>query len=255
MKREILTDNIVVYRNAIPDKEQWLEDLKNSKYWQKWYDVGQQIQLSPKTMSMFTDFPSEDQWADAINGWKDMMFFDNESPERIFENLRLKQIEDIFYKTTKDYISMFPLQDMPNWHRGGSTILRYDAKKEGEITTEASGTISYALPFHTDFDQNSRDEKGLKPKITVTMYLNDNYEGGDIEYRVFDKTYSKMSINGDTMIDLETGKIVEGFNYKPQAGDVIIFPSDIPYYHGVKRVTKGQKIFIRTFWMYDTKTT
>jgi hypothetical protein len=145
---------------------------------------------------------------------------------------------------------MFPIKNMPNWERGGTNFLRYDAKGEDEVTTEASGTISYALPFHTDFDYPTADKPGLKPAITVTMYLNDDYEGGDIEYRIFNKSHEKILIEGTTMIDKDTDEIVPGFNYQPQAGDIIIFPSSLPYYHGVKKVTKGQKLFIRTFWMY-----
>jgi hypothetical protein len=82
------------------------------------------------------------------------------------------------------------------------------------------------------------------------MYFNDDYEGGDIEYRLFDKHFTHFRIEGDTMICTDTNEIVPGFNYKPQAGDIIIFPSKLPYYHGVKKVTKGQKLFLRTFWSY-----
>jgi hypothetical protein len=86
------------------------------------------------------------------------------------------------------------------------------------------------------------------------MYLNDDYEGGDIEYRIIDKHYNHLRIEGETMIDTDTGEVVPGFNYKPRAGDIIIFPSKLPYYHGVKKVTKGQKLFLRTFWMYNPET-
>jgi hypothetical protein len=163
------------------------------------------------------------------------------------EEFKWNEIEEAFYKTTTDYLSVFPLNDMPNWFRGGANILRYDAKSGDEITTEAAGTLNYALPFHTDFDYPSQYEPGVKPAITVTMYLNDDYEGGDIEYRLFDQPYTEFRIEGDQMIERKTEKIVPGFNYKPRAGDIIIFPSKLPYYHGVKKVTQGQKLFLRTF--------
>jgi predicted 2-oxoglutarate/Fe(II)-dependent dioxygenase YbiX len=88
---------------------------------------------------------------------------------------------------------------------------------------------------------------GTKAEITVTMYLNDDYDGGDIEYRNYDKHFTHFRIEGDQMIEMETNKVIPGFNYKPQAGDIIIFPSKLPFYHGVKKVTKGQKLFLRTF--------
>jgi hypothetical protein len=143
---------------------------------------------------------------------------------------------------------------MPNWYRGGVNILRYDAKDEGEVTTQAAGTVDYALPFHTDYHYQTAHLPGPKTEITVTMYFNDDYEGGDIEYRMFDKHYTHFRIQGINMIDSETNEVIPGFNYKPQAGDIIIFPSKLPFYHGVKKVTKGQKLFLRTFWTYVPET-
>jgi predicted 2-oxoglutarate/Fe(II)-dependent dioxygenase YbiX len=136
---------------------------------------------------------------------------------------------------------------MPNWFRGGVNFLKYNAKNENEITTEAAGTLNYSLPFHTDYYYPTAHKSGTKPEITVTMYFNDDYEGGDIEFRVFEKQYTHMRIEGNTMIDMDTKQVIEGFNYKPQAGDIIIFPSKLPFYHGVKKVTKGQKLLARTF--------
>jgi hypothetical protein len=73
------------------------------------------------------------------------------------------------------------------------------------------------------------------------MYLNDDYSGGDIAFIV------KESDN-----DVEDKEIV----YKPQEGDVIVFPSGHPdyfsesgkYLHAVKAVTSGTKYLIRCFY-------
>jgi hypothetical protein len=246
MTKEILADRVIVYRNAIPNAEEWANQLLNLNYWEKWYDVGQQISLGGVN-SLFNSFPTSDEFASVIGNWKKSHFF-AKNPEA-FKFVNLQKIEDIFFETTSDYIKTYPL-NIPNFNRGGTNILRYDAKKTDEITREASGTATYALPFHTDFDQQSENNPGPKPAITVTMYLNDDYEGGDIEYRLYNKSYQDMRIEGIDLIDNETQEKAPGFNYKPQAGDVIIFPSNKPYYHGVKKVTQGQKVFIRTFWMY-----
>jgi hypothetical protein len=66
------------------------------------------------------------------------------------------------------------------------------------------------------------------------MYLNDDYEGGEISFKVFkeDGTYSKIE-------------------YKPQQGDVMVFPSGEPFFHGVKTVQSNNKYFLRTFWWYN----
>jgi molybdopterin converting factor small subunit len=78
------------------------------------------------------------------------------------------------------------------------------------------------------------------------MYLNDDYEGGEIEFRLFDGLYHEMKTEDSNFIDLKNNKTIEGFNYKPKAGDIVIFPSDIPYYHGIKKIVKGNKLLIRT---------
>lgn len=253
MQREILADRIVVYRNAIPNNEAIIQALKNSPYWEKWYDVGQQIPIAAQDHEFnFDFFPHQEEWETKVKTWADSHFF-RANPEGL-DVFKFMDLEEAFYKTTTDYISLFPVNDMPNWYRGGVNFLRYDAKEEDQITTEAAGTVNYALPFHTDYYYPTSSEPGVKPALTITMYFNDDYEGGDIEYRLYDKQYTHFRIEGTNMIEIETGNVIPGFNYKPQAGDIIIFPSKLPYYHGVKKVTKGKKLFLRTFWMYNPVT-
>lgn len=250
MNKEILSDHIIVYRNAIPHNKEIIRFLKNYQLWEKWYDVGEQIVIpAPQQGFHFESYPTKEEWDTSVSLWKQSPFF-QKYPSAL-EDFYWFELEDIFYNTVEDYLNTFPINDLPNWHLGGVNILKYDAKKEEDITTAAGGSAKYVLPFHTDFHYETADQKGLKPAITVTMYFNDDYEGGDIEYRVFNKTFDKALIDGVNMVDKETGETVPGFNYRPQAGDIIIFPSRMPYYHGVKKVTKGQKLFLRTFWMYN----
>lgn len=248
MKKEILANNVIVYREAIPHYETLLNILEDSNLWEKWYDVGQQIPIAATHGFSFKEFPSKEDFESKIGLWQDVDFF-QKNPEMI-KTLFWSELEKVFYDVTKDYLDTFPVLDVPSWDRGGVNVLRYDAKESDEVTKEAAGTVNYALPFHTDFHYPEEYKPGLKPTLTVTMYVNDNYEGGDIEYRVFEKDNSKILIDGEKMIDRDTNEVVPGFNYKPQAGDIIIFPSRRPYYHGVKKVTKGKKFFLRTFWMY-----
>ena len=86
-----------------------------------------------------------------------------------------------------------------------------------------------AMDYHTDFQEELSDEPGEKFGITCNMYLNDNYEGGEVLY----------SVNG------------KEFSYKPKRGDVIVFPSTHPYYHAVNIVSEGEKAFIRSFWHFE----
>jgi hypothetical protein len=84
------------------------------------------------------------------------------------------------------------------------------------------------MQYHTDFIQSQKDMPGEKFFITCTMYINDDYKGGDIEFFIDNKL----------------------INHKPVAGDILIFPSTQPYFHGVKTITDGNKFFIRNFVMH-----
>jgi hypothetical protein len=75
------------------------------------------------------------------------------------------------------------------------------------------------LPSHTDSfgDDNS-------PTLSSVMYLNDDYEGGEIEFK-----------NQNLCI-------------KPKAGSLVIFPSTPPYYHQSKKIVSGVKYMVLQFW-------
>lgn len=85
------------------------------------------------------------------------------------------------------------------------------------------------MQYHTDYIISQAEMPGEKFHTTCTFYINDNYNGGDIEFYV----------NGDVT------------NHKPKAGDLVIFPSTPPYFHGVKSIPDGNKFFIRNFIMVD----
>jgi hypothetical protein len=249
MKKEILADRVIVYKNAIPNNEEIIQFLKTTDHWQKWYDVGKQIGIAPNDSELYFDnFPTREEWDSKVSSWKNSHFF-QKFPDAL-DQFKFFDLEEALYNVSADYLSIFPVDNMPNWHRGGVNFLRYDAKQDAEITSEAAGTVEYALPFHTDYHYQTADIPGPKVELTITMYFNDDYEGGDIEYRIYDKQYVHFRIQGTDMIEQSTGKIIPGFNYRPEAGDIIIFPSKLPYWHGVKKVTEGQKLFLRTFWTY-----
>jgi hypothetical protein len=89
----------------------------------------------------------------------------------------------------------------------------------------------YTIGVHTDWHNHRLDEPGPKQILTYTIYLNDDYEGGEIDF-----------------VDEENNKLIV---YKPKKGDITIFPSGQPYWHGARAVkSEPSKIFIRTFGIY-----
>jgi len=89
----------------------------------------------------------------------------------------------------------------------------------------------YTIGVHTDWHDHRRDEPGPKQILTYTVYLNDDYEGGEIDF-----------------VDEEEKNVIV---YKPKRGDITVFPSGRPYWHGARSVKSDpNKIFIRTFSIY-----
>jgi predicted 2-oxoglutarate/Fe(II)-dependent dioxygenase YbiX len=66
--------------------------------------------------------------------------------------------------------------------------------------------------------------EGPQPVISVVAYLNDDYEGGEIEFRD------------------------QNIKIKPEAGSIVIFPSKEPYFHASLPVISGIKYMTPGFW-------
>jgi len=67
------------------------------------------------------------------------------------------------------------------------------------------------------------------PNISVVLYLNDNYEGGEIFFKE------------------------QNVKIKPEAGSIVIFPSVEPYYHESLPVISGIKYMSPGFWRKASK--
>ncbi len=72
---------------------------------------------------------------------------------------------------------------------------------------------------HVDWNEHNPDLK-----YSYVVYLNDDYEGGEINFP-----------NQNIIV-------------KPEAGSIILFPSTEPYQHRSLLITKGNKYFVPHFW-------
>ena len=70
------------------------------------------------------------------------------------------------------------------------------------------------------FDTHMDDGGGNFRRVSTVYYLNDNYEGGEIEFPRFN------------------------VKYKPKENDMIIFPSTYTYNHAVSTITSGERYCI-----------
>jgi hypothetical protein len=114
------------------------------------------------------------------------------------------------------------------WVVNGPTIARYNI--------DAGNAADLAMRYHTDYIREPIQSPGPKFIFTTTTYINDDYEGGAIDFAVGKKL----------------------FKYKPKAGDFIVFPAGHPdylsedgivYLHSVDKCTGTEKILTRMYWM------
>lgn len=86
---------------------------------------------------------------------------------------------------------------------------------------------SFTLVRYTEgqfFAEHSDGGEGLNRKISIVIYLNDDYEGGEIYFRNLNLTM------------------------KPRANSLVIFPSTEEFVHEAKPVISGTKYVITSFW-------
>jgi hypothetical protein len=91
-------------------------------------------------------------------------------------------------------------------HVEGYNLLRYQTGEE----------------YKSHYDGGIADQRSISP----ILYLNDDYEGGELEFTNF------------------------GLKIKPEAGSLFIFPSNFPYSHIAHPVTDGTKYAIVT-WLHE----
>lgn len=77
---------------------------------------------------------------------------------------------------------------------------------------------AYMGPHTDSYDDDE------KPTISVVAYLNDEYQGGEINFPN------------------------QGVNIKPEAGSIVVFPSRSPYVHESKTIISGTKYMSPGFW-------
>lgn len=224
-------DKINVYKNALKDTDTVLkmfQRLENSDTkihsippMTKWFDSGQVTGYIGPVPPEF-EFEDEDS------------FIQKKAINDIFNVYR-----DVFQDYMQeyagkegwpDYMTNFNYNDRNVWTETNSiSFLKYDTNK-WEYNPEL-GNHKLPMHFHHDTADDLIDAPGRKLAVTITIYLNDDYEGGEI---VFVDTKNKKS-----------------YSYKPRAGDVTVFPSGSPYLHGVFPRYKNKRYLARMFMFYE----
>lgn len=200
--------NVIVYRNMLANPQKSYEIIKKSeasssgkyflKPWTQWAQFGTYTQI---------------KWGEELNDAEAGEMFNDE--KEFHEELKIA-----YDKAASHYRAHTGLEFPEDARYSGNSYCKYF----DEIDTLSN---NMTMQYHTDYIISQRDMPGDKFHTTMTFYINDDYDGGDLEFYI------------DNNI----------INHKPKAGDLVVFPSTDPYYHGVKKIYNGNKYFVRNFVM------
>lgn len=127
-----------------------------------------------------------------------------EAPEQDFLRIISEEIHKGFKPCIADFCGRYSVDteyDVPTTYQ----ILKY---KESQ----------YYIP-HLD------DGKNTRRRVSAVGYLNDDFEGGELNFPLLN------------------------FKYYPMTGDIIVFPSGAPFTHEARPVKQGIKYSIVNWWM------
>ena len=235
-----LYPKIFVYKNLFNDIDQTFKLLKEST-------GGDDEILSPWTQwSIFGEYLSP-----AVKNYEQRLYIEGikeiktETEKQEKQKMFLLELVTNFHIATKDYIFKNSVildqykvvpdvldkngNQIEDWIVSGPSIARYKPDIDDKM----------AMMYHSDYIREPLRSPGFKFAITALTYFNDDYEGGEIDFIV----------NG------------KAFMYKPEAGDILVFPSGHPeiltedgsvFLHGVLAPKNSSKYLSRMYWMkYD----
>lgn len=185
--------------------------------------IKKELDIVNKITTSLTDNPEDKfSWQPAYVGYKQLMpeyrdcndfkfKKENLMDDPTEKSLLLQQVWQDCYDAQKvavdNYCKRFNIMELRYWE--AFNFIRY---REGQHFKE-----------HHDH--------GFSYNCTVSLvsYLNDDYEGGGLYFRL------------------------QGITYKPEAGDTVIFPSNYMYPHQALPVTSGTKYSLVTMLDYSDK--
>lgn len=232
---------VVLYEgviNNIPEIMDMLKEFEASRVlidWEPWYELGQRSRLHCNKDDILTEIEKKqldihdtiqnnltEVYKDYVADWTQQHVVEKYiNPNKAFyQDWKYVFGEIVTDWTSFDKIPVDPGTD--TWIRSAIEILKHDHK--------VGKGLELAIGYHIDAF-NSKDAAGPKSIITGTIYLNDNYEGGEISFlNEFDSSI---------------------VTYKPKRGDVIVFPSGKPFFHAAQKVFGADKYLIRNFLLWE----
>lgn len=237
-----------VYKNLLPNVENLLRILRDSEKsperykrfnsWQVWNDLGSMV---PAGIQGFNK-----EFAYDIEKY----FEFNEKDE---ESIALAEVLAAYYIAMDHYLKDKDIPENLDLFPDGPAFYKYDHT----LPSPTPYSPEFNMNHHTDFAFSLKDNPGKKSIATCTMYLNDDYKGGEVVFNLeprLSRPYYKRSEQFSEDEPYYSGRI----SYTPVAGDIMVFPAGNPdylsddgfYFHCVNRVTGGDKHFLSIFNSY-----
>lgn len=164
-------------------------------------------------------------------------FFSNNINKNLSEEGKIQAIvrEKILNGMKMVHNDYFNSYDKNSWPEYAGKNFNIDQEIDGMVFADIevlqhriNNDSEFTIDIHTDWHEQRQDWPGPKQIATYTFYLNDDYEGGEVDF---------ISENEKSMT-----------TFKPKKGDITAFPSGRPYWHSARAAHSGKnKLFIRIF--------
>lgn len=186
----------------------------------------------PKKLVDAIENDNKDPWGEwmACSGQHYVYGTDKQIVQSVENDYIYKTLQKAFDDVARDYAKAQGIEEEPK------LFPQYPIKKY------MPGTFMGA-----HFDQQEGDER---LKVSFVMYLNDDYEGGEISFTIAspDGVLNQASPEAD-FAEAEKSKNYT-FAVKPKAGSIIVFPPSPPYHHTAHLVKSGEKIMVPQHWIH-----
>jgi len=246
---EEIYPNILVYSNVFEDNDKMYEIVKSIgkseeeifEPWKDWYTFGEKIEefgiyfnKTKNEMEISKDInpinkTQEDQKYFITELVKAFHLVNNDYIKRFdidFDLTSVSKTKNPVDQNEADNFKTFP-EEVPTWRWTGPSLCKY--------FDNAGNGSDLSMSYHSDYIREPIITPGYKFAITTTSYINDDYDGGGLDFVIDSKL----------------------IGYKPKKGDFVVFPSGHPdiltengkvYLHGVKNLYNGEKFFTRMYW-------
>lgn len=243
MKKIEIDEKVIVYRDIFTEEE---IDLIYSTIKATEQDTSGMSLARPEESSYF-DYhgpePMERNDGTIIKTWSTWYtygkktFFSNDLNRSLsVDGLRQAKVRQLILDKIKivhdDYFSSY---DKDSWPEYAGRNFEIGYTTEGMVFADievlqhrVNDDSEFTIDIHTDWHEQRWEWPGPKQISTYTFYLNDDYEGGEIDF----------------LIEKENRMVT----YKPKKGDITAFPSGRPYWHSARAAHSGNnKLFLRIF--------